>query len=116
MNNKMMILSALALLAGCGGGGSAVQTPPQFVGSWGADCTSPFVGFEASRIHVFPDKATYDLKSASLQGANFQISYDSAQGPVSETYVVEGATLRLDTGTYGGQQATWHKAPMSKCG
>jgi hypothetical protein len=116
MNSKRMALSAVALLAGCGSGGSGVQTPQQFIGSWGADCTSPFVSFEPGRIHVFPDKATYDLKSASLHGANFQIGYDSAQGPVSETYVVEGSTLRLDTGIYGGQQATWHKAPMNKCG
>lgn len=64
---------------------------------------------------VFPDKATYDLKSAALTGDQLTVGYANAQGAVSEVYVVEGATLRLDHGTYGGAEAVWHKAPMNKC-
>ena len=44
------------------------------------------------------------------------MSYPTAQGDVTEVYVQEGPMLRLDHGTYGGSQATWHKAPMQKCG
>ncbi len=57
-------LAGAALLAGCGGGG--VEAPAQVQGSWGADCASPFVGFKDGQVTVFPDKATYTLKSANL--------------------------------------------------
>jgi len=104
----------LVMLAGCGG--SEAQTPEQLWGVWGADCAAPFVRMEGTKIHVYPDNATYVLKSAALDGPNLKVSYDTPQGAVAETYVVEGATLRLDKGVYGGQEATWHKAPMRKCG
>ncbi|HEY5072880.1 MAG TPA: hypothetical protein VII63_12710 [Caulobacteraceae bacterium] len=103
-----------ALLAGCGGGGG-VTAPAEVAGTWGADCTQPFVKFDGAKITVFPDKATYDLKSAALAGGQLTVAYDTAQGAVSEVYLLQGQTLRLDHGTYGGSQATWHKAPMNKC-
>ena len=114
MRNWIVASCGFALLTGCGGSG--VQTPEQLRGIWAADCATPFVRIEASKIHVYPDDVTYDLKSATLQGSSFQVGYDSPQGAITETYVVEGATLRLDKGLYGGQEATWHKAPMNKCG
>ncbi|HEX8444060.1 MAG TPA: hypothetical protein VF631_10495 [Allosphingosinicella sp.] len=94
---------------------SGVATPEQLRAVWSSDCSSPFVRIEESKIHVYPDKQTYDLKSAALEGGNFQVSYDTPQGAINETYVVEGDALRLASGTYGGQQATWNKKPMSKC-
>src|SRR4051812_20371312 len=114
MKVKHFTLAAAVALGGCGGGG--VKAPEAVQGVWSADCSSPFVKFDGSEIHVYPDKATYRLKSAALQGANLDVAYDTPQGPVSETYVLDGGTLRLDHGTYGGQQATWHKQPMRKCG
>ena len=110
-------LAAAVLLAACGGGGGGggVQAPDQVQGTWGADCSSPFVAFKGGQITVFPDKQTYALKSASLAGAQLTVGYDTAQGAVQEVYAVEGPTLRLDHGTYGGTEATWHKAPMNKC-
>ncbi len=113
----MMILLGSVALTACGGGaGGGVQAPDSVVGTWGADCTQPFVRIEKSQIYVFPDKATYPLKAASLAGGALTVAYDASTGPVSEVYAVEGATLRLDHGTYGGSEATWHKAPMQKCG
>ncbi len=104
------VLASL-VLAACGGGGA----PSQIEGKWGADCSSPFVSFSGSTIHVYPDDADYDIKSAKLDGSNFTVSYESKTGPVTETYVYENNTLRLDKGTYGGMEAAWHKQPMNKC-
>ena len=115
MKYGMFVSAAALALAGCGGGGSGVKVPDQFQGTWGADCATPFVKFDGGKVHVYPDNADYDLKSAVLNGENYDISYDTPQGPITETYVVEGDMLRLDHGTYGGQEATWHKAPMKKC-
>ena len=118
---KTLSLTALAatfMLAACGGGGGGggVQAPAEVAGTWGADCASPFVQFDGGKIKVFPDNATYDLTSASLAGGQLTVGYTSPQGAVTEVYVKEGATLRLDRGTYAGTEATWHKAPMQKCG
>jgi hypothetical protein len=107
-------LVAAALLSACGGGG--VQAPAEVAGTWGADCTQPFLKFDGGKLTVFPDKATYQLKSATLQGGQLTVAYTSAQGAVSEVYVLDGQTLRLDHGNYGGTDATWHTAPMNKCG
>jgi hypothetical protein len=106
-------LALTALLAGCGGGGA--QAPSQVAGNWGADCSQPYVRFDGGKITVFPDKATYVLKSAALAGGQLSVAYDTSQGAVTEVYVLDGQTLRLDRGTYAGTEATWHKAPMNKC-
>lgn len=106
-------LALMLLLAGCGGG---VKAPAEVAGTWGADCTQPFVKFDGGKITVFPDKATYDLKSATLAGGQLTVAYDSPKGAITEVYVQEGQTLRLDHGAYGGTEATWQKAPMNKCG
>ena len=114
MKSKALACSAALILGACGGGG--VKAPDAVQGTWAADCASPFVKFDGGEIHVYPDKASYKLKSAALDGANLNVAYDTPQGAVAETYVYESGTLRLDRGTYGGQQATWHKQPMRKCG
>ena len=112
-----LAIIAAALLSGCGRGFSdgGVPVPAQVMGTWGADCASPFVTFRGGKITVVPDKATYSLKSAALTGNQLSVAYDSAQGAVSEVYLLEGQTLRLDHGVYAGAEATWHKAPMNKC-
>lgn len=107
------LLAAAAALAGCGGSG--VQAPSQVAGTWGADCSQPYVKFAGGEITVFPDKATYSLKSATLAGGLLTVAYEPQSGPVTEVYVLEGSTLRLDHGTYGAGEATWHKAAMNKC-
>lgn len=113
MRTKFMGLAALGVvLAGCGSG---VQTPANVQGTWGADCASPFIKIGESQIHVYPDNADYDLKSVTLQGGNIVFGYDNGSGAVTETYAIEGGTLRLDHGVYGGSEATWHKQPMKKC-
>jgi hypothetical protein len=121
MRKRMITAGGLAgamLLAGCGEGGSGgggVQAPAEVAGTWGADCSHPYVKFDGSQITVFPDNATYGLKSAVSQGGQVTVAYDTPQGAVSEVYVEEGPSLRLDHGTYAGTDATWHKAPMNKC-
>jgi hypothetical protein len=118
MRKRMMTAGALATamaLAACGGGGGGVKAPADVAGTWGADCSHPYVKFDGGKITVFPDNATYDLTSAASQGGQVTVAYTTAQGAVSEVYVEEGPTLRLDHGTYAGTDATWHKAPMSKC-
>jgi hypothetical protein len=116
MRKRMMtagVLAATMALAACGGGG--VQAPADVAGTWGADCSQPFVKFDGGKMTVFPDKATYNLTSATSQGGQVTVGYTTAQGAVSEVYVEDGPTLRLDHGTYAGADATWHKAPMTKC-
>jgi hypothetical protein len=116
MRTEMAILAMAVALAGCGGGaGGGVQAPGVVAGTWGADCSQPYVKFDGGQMTVYPDKATYPLKSADLAGGNLTVTYDSAAGAVSEVYAIEGDTLRLDHGTYAGSEATWHKAPMKKC-
>lgn len=113
MKTNIVGLAVVGLaLAGCGSG---VQAPANVQGTWGADCSSPFIKIGESQIHVYPDNADYDLKSVKLDGANLTLGYDSAAGAVTETYVIEGDTLRLDHGLYAGSEATWHKQPMKKC-
>jgi len=34
---------------------------------------------------------------------------------VTDVYVSAGGTLRLDRTKLGTAEATWHKAPMTKC-
>ena len=112
MNARFLVpVLAAALLAACGNNSatSAIE------GKWGSDCTAPFVSFSGDTIHVYPDDADYKIKTAKQDGANFTVSYDSKSGPVTETYVFENNTLRLDKGSYGGMEAVWHKQPMSKC-
>lgn len=113
MKIRIIALGAAMALGGCGGSG--VTVPQQFVGTWGADCSSPFVTFADGSVKVFPDNATYKLKSAVAQGQTFQVTYDTPQGTLTDVYVSEGSTLRLDQTISGGQSATWHKAPMNKC-
>ncbi len=111
--SRHIIAASTLLLAACGSSGP--QAPDQFSGTWGADCSSPFVRFSGNTIHIFPDNADYNLTSISVAGNALSVGYDSTGGAALETYVLEGDQLRLDRGTYGGSQASWHKAPMKKC-
>jgi len=114
MISRLCVLSGVAfLVTACGG---SINTPEAVRGVWAADCTRPFVSFSQDSIHVYPDNATYALEQASFDGNNLTVKYSSPQGTVIETYVKSGDTLRLDHGTYNGVEATWHKAPMNKCG
>src|SRR3954470_18511882 len=113
IRKSLILLACSSVLAACSGG---VQAPKEVAGEWGADCSHPFVQFEGSNIKVFPDNATYKLKAAAIANNQLTVTYDTKQGAVTEVYVVEGSTLRLDHGNYGGTDATWHKAPMNKCG
>ena len=112
--NKRVIAASTLVLAACGSAGASV--PAQFSGTWGADCASPYVTFAAGTAKVFPDNATYKLKSAVLTGSELSVSYDDAsRGTVTDVYVADGSTLRLDRTGNGTGEATWHKAPMQKC-
>jgi hypothetical protein len=112
-------LMLAAGLAGCGKGGGAAsggaQAPAAVQGTWGADCAEPFVKFDGANMTVFADKTTYPLQSATLAGGQLTVGYTTPQGAISEVYVQDGQTLRLDHGVYGGSEATWHKQPMNKC-
>jgi hypothetical protein len=130
MRRLLIAAAAAALLTSCGeqaggadddGGGSGAQTaaagaiPQQMHGTWAADCAQPFVRVEANRVHVYPDNQTYDVKTAALNGAEFSVTYQSAQGEMTDVYAVEGETLRLARTEVGGQQMTWQKQPMRRC-
>lgn len=104
---------ACALLSACGGHG--VSVPEMVRGAWGADCAQPFVSFNEDSIHVYPDNASYAISQVTFDGNNLTVKYTSSTGPVSETYMKSGETLRLDHGTYAGVDAAWHKAPMNRC-
>ena len=118
-----LLLLSLAL-SGCGdlaGPAAPGEAPSAFRGVWGADCDRPFIHLEARRIRVFADPAAYDLTGAVQAADDLRLSYLTPQGPVSETYVKAGDTLRLAAGTYAagpGKPAvtvTWNKAPMKRC-
>ena len=115
-------LAPLALtfgLAGCGLGGG--KLPTELQGVWASDCARPFVRFEANRLHVYPDAATYEVKTAQWDGKALTVSYDTKSGEIVETYRKAGDALRLTDGTYGGKagkpglKVTWNKHPMTKC-
>lgn len=112
-------MAAATLLAGCGGGTNAADDTgmldTQFVGTWGADCASPYMKLTPSTIEVYADNATNTLTSADSDGSSLQLAYDSANGPVTENYAIEGETLRLVSGNYNGMEADWTKQPMQKC-
>lgn len=120
----------LVALTGCGGSGGSNSSstsasdglgatiPAQFVGTWAADCTSPFVKFNSDgTMHVYPDNADYTLKSATLSGGILDVAYATTdRGTITDSYASEGATLRLTkTASDQGGEASWTKAPMSKC-
>jgi hypothetical protein len=98
-------------LTACGG----TPTPAAVQGRWGADCSSPFIEIDNGKIHVFPDDADYSLNSVAFDGKTLILKYDLLSGPVSETYIFSGGSLRLDRGNYPGMDAVWHKQPMQKC-
>ena len=112
LRNGVLVLASSVLVA-CGGHGVSVPEPVR--GVWAADCSQPFVSFNSDSIHVYPDNASYALEQVTFDGNNLTVKYTSATGPVSETYVKSGETLRLDHGTYAGVDAAWHKAPMNRC-
>lgn len=114
MRVRWGLLSVAAALAGCGGSGVAV--PDQFAGTWGADCSAPFVKFDGGIVRVFPDNMDYSIKSATFAGGELKVAYDTKdRGTVTDTYASEGSTLRLTKTAAAGGEATWDKAPMSKC-
>jgi len=98
-------------LASCGG----EPTPSAVQGTWGADCSTPFIKIDGSEIHIYPDDADYKVKTVTFDGKNLVLGYDSKEGPALETYVFTNNTLRLDRGRYTGMDAIWHKQPMQRC-
>jgi hypothetical protein len=117
MRTITILLASLSLSAcGLGGGGGGVQSPAAVQGTWGADCSKPFVKFAGSQMTVFPDNTTYPLKVATLANGQLTVTYMHNSEEITEVYVVDGATINLDHGVYGGQEVTWHRPPMTKCG
>ena len=111
-------IATAALLAGCGGEAATEEggvLDAQFVGKWGADCASPYMELGPSTIEVYADAVTNTLNSAQSDGSTLVLAYDSANGPITENYAIEGDMLRLVSGTYNGTEANWTKQPMQKC-
>ena len=109
-----LIPAALLALAGCGG--SDIRVPDQFAGTWGADCSSPWVRFDPGKIHDFPGNADYPLKAATFDNGELKVTYTRPDMEVTDTYLNTGDTLRLTkTVAASGGEASWNKAPMSKC-
>lgn len=113
---RMILAGAMGLaLAGCGLGGGA-RVPQQFIGTWGSDCSQPFVRFERmGKIHVFPDGKDYRLKTASYTGSYLIVSYRAGAADMTDTYLIEGPTLRLTQSALNGITANWNKQPMMRC-
>ncbi len=114
MTTRIVLPIAALALAGCGGSG--VSVPDQFAGTWGADCAAPWVRFEPGKVHDFPAKADYPLKAAEFANGELKVTYTRPDMEVTDSYVSEGATLRLTkTVAANGGEAAWNKLPMSKC-
>lgn len=128
-----LAIGAALLLAACGGGGtgntsaggdddapaaSGPAFPARYAGTWAADCASPFAKFEDGQVTLYPVTKPYPLTEAKVDGSNLLVSYTSpdVKGTVTETYAIEGDTLRLTTSAVDGKvAATWTKKPMQKC-
>lgn len=108
-----VLVFACVAVSACGN--KAVSIPDPVRGVWAADCNNPFVGFNQDSIHIYPDNASYAVSQVTFDGNNLVVKYTTAAGPVTETYLKSGETLRLDHGTYGGVDTVWHKAAMSRC-
>lgn len=106
---------AFACLAVSACGGASVSVPEPVRGIWAADCASPFVSFNQDSVHIYPDNASYAISQVTFDGNNLVVKYTTPAGPVTETYMKSGETLRLDHGTYAGVDTTWHKSPMNRC-
>lgn len=104
---------AIGMLSACGDNGP--QTPQVLQGKWGADCAVPFIQFEGSKIHVFPDDADYTVTKSEFDGKFLTISYDTAIGPATEIYSIGKDALVLQIGHYRDMDVTWHKQPMKRC-
>ncbi|MCP3729193.1 hypothetical protein M9978_02025 [Sphingomonas sp. MG17] len=130
MRKQLLALGAAILVSSCGGGEGGNATadddgaaagadfPDQYAGTWAADCASPFAKFEDGGVTLYPVTKPYPLKEAKVEGSNLLVSYTSPDvpGTVTETYAIEGDTLRLTTSAVDGKvAATWTKKPMQKC-
>jgi hypothetical protein len=92
-----------------------IALPKPVRGIWGNDCTSPVVEFTETGIHLYADNATYALTGVTFNGNNLSIKYVSQRGPVAETYLKSGETLRLERGNYAGADRAWNNRAMERC-
>ncbi|HEY1631860.1 MAG TPA: hypothetical protein VGF56_11130 [Rhizomicrobium sp.] len=109
----LYVALSCTLISGCGEGGP--QTPQALQGKWGADCATPFIQFDGSKIHIFSDDADYTVTKSDFDGKRLTLSYDTAVGPATEIYSVSKDTLLLEVGHYRDMDVTWHKQPMKRC-
>ena len=114
MRTLAVVVAGALALAACDMS-HKVSLPEPVRGAWGADCTNPFVQFTESSIHLYADNATYALESATFNGNDLSVKYTAHDGPVSETYMKSGETLRLDHGTRAGAPVTAQQHAMNRC-
>lgn len=123
----LMTLTAL-VLGGCdwmgrgdgkaaeGDGDAAVaETPEQFIGVWAADCERPYVRFAEHEIQVYNDGQTYPITAVSYDGQALVVAYQTGNGPIEETYVVDGETIQMTSGVYDGTVIPASQPPMERC-
>lgn len=126
MLRATILMSAGALaLAGCdrfGGGdaateeAAATETPEQFVGTWAADCSRPFVRFGEHEVQVYADGQTYPIQSVTYDGQSLVVGYETGNGPIRETFAAQGENLTLMGGVYDGvEMPAADTTPMQRC-
>ena len=117
MKTGFAALAAALALAGCGGSGIAV--PPEVVGTWGNDCSKPWMTIGSNGVmHIVPTNADYPLKSATLSGTTYTQSYDDASGGglTTETWELSGSTLReVKSVNEKGGEASFDGPGFTKC-
>ncbi|MBV9418266.1 MAG: hypothetical protein JO348_00705 [Alphaproteobacteria bacterium] len=115
MNTKIMLFAAMSVaLAGCGGG---VSTPEQVRGTWGTDCSTPTLQVDDSALHIlYPNKQDFTLTASDFDGKNWNATFENGGKKITDGYVLEDGTLRLENVTVDGNSFSGDKTKLNKCG
>lgn len=116
MRSFLILAGALLALGGCG---SSSPVPDQFIGSWGNDCSKPYMAFTPQgTMHIYAVSVDYKIQSASLSNGVLTVVYPDpdAGATMTDTYAVEGNGLRqLKAISDKGGEAEFSGSAFSKC-
>jgi hypothetical protein len=93
------------------------RVPEDLRGVWGADCGKPEMRFDERALYQFVDRSTSPVNKVVRRSGEIELHYQRVQEKIQvvDTFVVEGAMLRLSKSQYGAQAMRWNKKPWQRC-